>query len=121
MNAKKPSPLEQAKLDFEREKLALEDRSRRQTFVWTVCSGVLTAAVTILVAWLGVFGKKDDKKGGSSIARERVVDCRDSLQRLVSLGNVNGQTVATLSEAATRHKSTCDPVLTDLISELDKK
>lgn len=121
MNEKKPSPLEQAKLDFEREKLALEDRSRRQTFIWTVCSGLLTAAVTIAVAWLGVFGKKEDKKEISGIARERVVACRDSLQRLISLSLLAGQTVQTLSEAATRHKNACDPVLTDLISELEKK
>jgi hypothetical protein len=121
MNAKKPSPLEQAKLDFEREKLAIEDRSRRQTFIWTVCSGLLTAAVTITVAWLGVFGKQDTKQGATAIPRERVVACRDSLQRLISLADLSGQTMPALSEAARRHKNECDPVLTDLISELDKK
>jgi hypothetical protein len=121
MNGKKPTPLEQAKLDFEREKLALEEKSRRQTFLWTVCSGVLTAAVTLSVAWLGVFGKREQTKAPSSISVERAVACRDSLQRLISLGLISGQTVPTLADAAARHKGACDAVLTDLIGELEKK
>jgi hypothetical protein len=114
-----PSALEQAKLEFERERVAIEERGRKRTFVWTVVSGILTAAVTISVAWIGAIGGKDDgeRPGVTAVAEQRLVACRDSLSRLISLSELESQTLQALAAAVARHKQACDEVLVDLIAE----
>lgn len=114
------SSLEQQKLSFEKEKLALEDKWRRNTYVWSIASAFLTAAVTITVALIAVEGKTS-KQPGVEIASGPVEACRDSLRRLDSLAAaVPNQTVAELREAIRRHTNQCDDVLVGILAELHK-
>lgn len=109
-----PSALEQAKLDLEREKLALEEANHRRTWQWSIASALLTGAVSIAVAYMG----KSDS--GKSIANtgptaDAVETCRNSLKRLPLLAATNDQTVTSLAEAIRRHEADCDEVLVKVL------
>ncbi len=109
-----PSALEHAKLDLEREKLALEEANRRRTWQWSIASALLAAAVSVAVAYMG------QSDSGTSIARagptaDAVETCRHSLKRLPLLAMANDQTVTSLAEAIRRHEADCDEVLVKVL------
>jgi hypothetical protein len=107
----KPSgDIEAAKLDFERQKAASEDVWRGRTYFFSIGSAVLTAVVALAVAWIA-----KPSHTGPSIHVDEVHTCRDSLQRLGTLAQLQNQTVPGLSTAITSHVSTCDAVLEGLI------
>ena len=108
------SSLEQSKFELEREKMALEESNRKRTWQWSIGSAVLTAAVTLTVAYLN---KPDSPKtaSGSGPATDAVEACRTSLRRLPLLAKSQGQTIQGLSEAIDRHETECDEVLVKIL------
>jgi hypothetical protein len=108
------SVLEQAKLDLEHEKIALEEANRRRTWQWSIGSAVLTAVVTLTVAYMN---KPDPARPivGTAPSSDSVEACRASLQRLPLLAATNNQTVASLAEAIRRHQADCDEVLVKVL------
>lgn len=112
--------IEEKKLEFEREKLALEHTWRRNTYRWSIASAFLSAAVTVGVAFIAS-GGSSSKVASPAIAKGPVQACRDSLRRLETLsGAVATQTVTDLMDAIRLHKDQCDDVLVGILSELDK-
>lgn len=108
------STLDQAKFELEREKVALEESNRTRTWQWSIGSAVLTAAVTLTVAYMN---KADPGKptAGTGPSSDAIEACRVSLQRLPLLAAANNQTVASLSEAIRRHQADCDEVLVKVL------
>ena len=95
---------------LEEAKVALEEKWRRRTFVWTIASALITAAVSVSIAIIQL----DESDG---IVAGKIQECRDSLQRLESLANISGQTVVNLQDAVNRHKQACDETLIDILAE----
>lgn len=118
MNAMTEAEIEAAKLAFEQDKLELGERWRRRTYLWTIASGLLTAAVTMGVAWVSTNSGSQDPT--STIAVGPIEACRDSLRRLDTLALAQGQTLRDLAKAIGHHKETCDDVLVTLINETRK-
>ena len=108
------STLDQAKFELEREKVALEESNRRRTWHWSIGSALLTAAVTLTVAY---FNKADPSKPAASSgpAADAVETCRSSLHRLPLLAASNNQTITSLAEAIRRHQADCDEVLVKVL------
>ena len=101
---------------LEEAKLALEEKWRRRTFVWTIASVLITAAVSVSIAIIQL----DEPDGGrfpEGVVAGKIQECRDSLQRLETLANVPGQTVVKLKEAVNRHEQACDETLIDILAE----
>jgi len=101
---------------LEEAKLALEEKWRRRTFVWTIASALITAAVSVSIAVIQL----DEPDGGrfpEGVVAGKIQECRDSLQRLETLANVPGQTVVKLKEAVNRHEQACDETLIDILAE----
>ena len=101
---------------LEETKLALEEKWRRRTFVWTIASALITAAVSVSVAIIQ-FDGSDDGRFPESAVVGKIQECRDSLQRLETLANISGQTVGNLKDAVNRHKQACDETLIDILAE----
>jgi hypothetical protein len=108
--------IEASKLALEREKAKTEDIWRSRTYMFSIGSAVLTAAVTLAVAWIA-----RPSHDAASFNVDAVQSCRDSLQRLSSLTQYRDQTVGNLSTAIKGHVDTCDGVLDSLISAAAKK
>ena len=108
------STLDQAKFDLEREKVALEESNRRRTWQWSIGSAVLTAAVTLSVAYMN---KADPGKtpSGSGPSSDAIETCRASLNRLPLLAASSGQSLPSLAEAIRRHQADCDEVLVKVL------
>jgi hypothetical protein len=102
--------IEAAKLDFERQKAASEDVWRGRTYFFSIGSAILTALVALAVAWIA-----KPSHTGLAIHVDEVHACRDSLQRLGTLAQLQNQTLAGLSTAISGHVSTCDSVLEGII------
>jgi hypothetical protein len=102
--------IEATKLDFERQKAASEDVWRGRTYFFSIGSAILTAAVTLGVAWMA-----KPSHTGPAIHVDEVHACRDSLQRLGTLAQLQNQTLPGLSAAVSGHVSTCDSVLEGII------
>ncbi len=82
------SELDAQRLALDRQKIELDERWRHRTFLWTIGSAVLTAAVTIGVALIANGGQPGSRP---DIAAGPVEACRDSLRRLSTLaGSVTG-------------------------------
>jgi hypothetical protein len=104
------SDIEAAKLDFERQKAASEDKWRARTYLFSIGSAILTAVVALAVAWIA-----KPSHTGPTLHVDEVHACRDSLQRLSTLTQLQNQTVTGLSTAIGSHVSTCDSVLEGII------
>jgi hypothetical protein len=107
--------LEEAKLEFEREKATSEDKWRARTYAFTIGSAILTALVTLGVALIA-----RPSHASTPINVDAVHACRDSVQRLSTLTQLQGQTLQGLSAAVSNHTLTCDPVLLGLIEAAAK-
>lgn len=103
------SALDEQKFSLERDKARSEDENRRRTLLWSVGSAVLTAVVTLGVAFINRGG--DAKPSSAGAPADAVQACRASLKRLPLLAKVSGQTVQALAEAIDRHEADCDEVL----------
>lgn len=103
------SALDEQKFFLEREKAHSDEENRRRTFLWSVGSAVLSAAVTLGVAFINKGG--DSKPSSASAPIEAVQACRASLKRLPLLAKASNQTVQALAEAIDRHEADCDEVL----------
>lgn len=84
--------VEAAKLEFERSKAATEDSWRIRTYLFSIGSAVLTAVVTLGVA---LIARPSHANAGINV--DEVHACRDSLQRLPTLAQLNGQTLQGLA------------------------
>ena len=102
--------IEAAKLDFERQKATSDDAWRGRTYLFSIGSAILTAAVTLAGAWIA-----RPSHTGPAIHVDEVHACRDSLQRLSTIAQIQNQTLSGLSIAISGHVSTCDSVLEGLI------
>jgi hypothetical protein len=89
---------------------ASEDRWRARTYLFSIGSAILTAVVALAVAWIA-----KPSHTGPTIHVDEVHTCRDSLQRLSTLTQLQNQTVTGLSTAINSHVSTCDSVLEGII------
>lgn len=107
--------IESAKLEFERSKAATEDRWRVRTYLFSIGSAVLTALVTLGVAFMA-----RPSHASPTLNVDALHACRDSVQRLSTLTQLNGQTLQGLSNAVNNHVTTCDPVLEGLIESAAK-
>jgi hypothetical protein len=103
------SALDEQKFSLEKEKARSEDANRRRTLLWSAGSAVLTAVVTLGVAYINKGGDAKPSAGGAPA--DAVQACRASLKRLPLLARANGQTVQALAEAIDRHEADCDEVL----------
>jgi len=110
------SALEQARFDLERDKLLLEEANRKRTWLWSISSAVLTAAVTLAVALMSRSGPAASPISFSGPTAEAIEACRASLRRLPLLARSSGQTVVALSEAVGRHEAECDEVLVKMLA-----
>jgi hypothetical protein len=108
--------IEAAKLAMEKEKTKTEDIWRSRTYGFSIGSAILTAAVTLGVAWIA-----RPSHEGVSINVDGVQSCRDSLKQLTSLTQFQNQTIGNLSNAIKDHADTCDAVLGNLIDAAAKK
>ena len=108
------STLDQAKLELERERIALEESNRRRTWQWSIGSAVLTAAVTLTVAYMNS-AKSVRPTVVAGPSRDAIETCRASLQRLPLLAGASNQTVTSLAEAIRRHQADCDEVLVKVL------
>lgn len=107
--------IEEAKLELESQKLELDDKWRKKTYVWTIFSALLTAAVTLSIPLLS--GNSSSTKS-VSLSAGPVENCLDSLKRINTLGNIVGQTIPELSNAIQIHVGHCNGVLDTLVEEL---
>lgn len=115
MNDRKPTDdFEVAKLAFEQKKLDLEIHWKKRTFQWSIASALLTAIILIAVGFFANSGSS------FNISTGPVESCRESLQRLTTLANINGQTVSNLASAIARHERECNEVLIDILTEIGK-
>lgn len=105
---------------IEERKLELEERWRRRAYVWSITSGLLTAAVTISVALIGRTGDGSTHREAPQIAAGPVQSCDDSLRRLQTLAGLPGQNRDDLSRAILTHVGQCDAVLTAVLHEVSK-
>ena len=108
------SDLEGQKLLLERTKVEIDEHWKKRAFLFSVGSALLTAGVSIAIAFSGALKKVDPGKPQVSEAAART--CRDSLKRLPTLARLNGQTVQSLGEAIQRHDELCSDVLVDVLA-----
>ncbi len=99
------SDLDATKLGLERAKVEAEDRGRRWTVLASVVSAMITAASGVAVAVVAQSGEKSSAKAPPTF-RELTL-CRESLDRLMTLSRLDGQTLAALRDAVARHADTC--------------
>lgn len=104
--------IERQKLAFEKEKYAIEERGKKNAFIWSIVSTLIGSAVTIVIALVAAGSKQPAPKPlPSSINSATVEQCRLSLQRLPTLAMQENQTVANLRDAINRHVTDCDQAL----------
>lgn len=102
------SALDRAKVELDREKLAVEERGGRRTLWVSLATAVVSAAATIGVALVtNLGGSSAPKAAPAPTAYRDLVDCRESLNVLGSLTNLDPQTLQNLKEAIRRHVDTC--------------
>ena len=102
--------------ELEKEKARSEDRWRSRTYLFSIGSSILTAAVTLGVAMIA---RPSPSK--STLNLDSVRFCRDSLRRLPTLAQLQNQTVPELSSAINRHVQDCDGILEALLTEAAKR
>lgn len=108
------SEIEAAKLDLEKQKLVLEDKWKKRTYVWTILSALLTAGVTLTIAF---FPAKETKKQ-VSLQVGPVENCLNSLKRTDTLSKLGDQELPALVNAVQIHVGNCEGVLQTLVDEL---
>lgn len=107
--------IERQKLAFEKERHAIEERGKRNAFIWSIVSTFIGSAVTIVIALIAADSKQPAPKPlPSSINSATVEQCSLSLQRLPTLAMQENQTVANLRDAINRHVTDCDQVLDEI-------
>jgi hypothetical protein len=99
------SALEQMKLDLEREKLASGERSTRRTLVVSVATAVVTAIATIAVAYITNIAGEAHKP--QPAAYRELNECREGLDNLKTLANLDQQTLPDLRTAVRRQVDDC--------------
>ncbi len=107
--------LENAKFELEKLKLALEDKWKKRTYVWTILSAFLTAGVTLAVAF-PPGGERVSKLASLQVGP--VENCLTSLKRTKSLSQLPNQDLQGLTSAVQIHVGNCEGVLDTLIGAL---
>lgn len=102
------SLIEKTKLDFEREKLAGEERAGRRTLWISLTTAIVSALATVAVAFIAQSGSsKPSSQPSVSQAFKDLVECRESLNRLATLAHLDQQTLTNLQEAVGRSVADC--------------
>lgn len=105
--------IEVAKLAFEREKHEFEKTWKRRTYVWTILSALLTAGITLTIAFFASGGSKT-----LNLAVGPVENCLISLKRTESLSQLPDQDIENLTRAVQVHVGNCESLLETLVSDL---
>ena len=93
--------------DIERQKLEYEERGRRSTFLWSIGSGVLTAAVTLGIALVNRPSPPRAEQVKAPLNFAELDQCRDSLERVATLANLQDQTLEDLRKLIRSHDEAC--------------
>ena len=93
--------------DIERQKLEYEERGRRNTFLWSIGSGLLTAAVTLGVAWVNKPAVQHGKQTSAPPSFADLDQCRDSLERLSTLASNEDQILEDIRKLVRSHDEAC--------------
>ncbi len=102
------SALDDAKLAFDRQKLAADERASRRTLWFSLAAAVVAAIATISVALIAKIGPT-----GTAVAPtlHQLVTCQESLDRLRTLANLSTQSLGDLKTAVQHHDDVCrDPL-----------
>jgi hypothetical protein len=110
------STLDQAKVALERDKLAVEERAGRRTLLVSVVTAIVSAAAALGVALITNLGGSPSPHPIAPTAYKDLVDCRESLNTLASLANLNQQSLQSLKEAVGRHVEACRDRLSTAIA-----
>ena len=105
--------LEDQRLELERQKIKLEEKWRRNTYIWSILSGLLSAGVGVAVALIAAQARSSGPTGFETAA-SALGACRDSLARLETLTTLEGQTTENLGTAIRAHNEVCDGALASL-------
>jgi hypothetical protein len=103
------SALDEAKLAFDREKLAADERAGRRTIWFSLAAAVISAAATITVALIA-------KPAPAALAPppptyRQLLTCQQGLDTLTQLSHLPTQTVGDLQAAIQHYEATCrDPL-----------
>ena len=100
--------LEEQKFDLEQERLRNEQANQKRTFVWSIGSALLSAAVALVISFNA---KPNSSLTVAGPALDAVEGCRSSIKRLSLLARTPTQTVQTLADAIDRNEAACDDVL----------
>jgi hypothetical protein len=98
------SALDDAKLNFDREKLASDDRSSRRTVWFTVIAALISATATIAVALIARPGQTPVQ---APPGYRQLSECQRSLDRLATLSSLPTQTLGDLQAAVKNHEDAC--------------
>lgn len=107
--------IQNAKLELEKQKLVLDDKWRKRTYIWTILSALLTALVAITVPLLSGGGEKERL---TSLSAGPIGNCLNSLKRVETLSRLPDQTLQHLANAVDIHVGNCEGILDTLIEEL---
>jgi len=98
------SVLDQAKIDLDRQRLEVEERGARRTLLVGLATALVSAVATIVVAAISHIGATAPV---APKAYQDLVECRESLNVLVTLSQSAQQTLPNLREAISRSVESC--------------
>jgi hypothetical protein len=103
------SALSDAKVNFDQQKLASDERAGRRTLWISLASAIISAAATMSVALIARPGQSNTAAALPTL--HQLLSCQESLDRLRTLSALSTQTLGDLRAAVQHHDDACRDAL----------
>lgn len=110
------SALSDAKLAFDQQKLAADERAGRRTVWFSLAAAIVAAAATVSVALIAKIGPSSTAAAPPTL--RELLSCEESLDRLRTLAKLPTQSLRDLKTAVQRHDDACRDQLRAAVDSL---